>query len=453
MKTVRRLYFYAVAFISIEIVLWGLIDLLRSIVDNTVGGQAEVLARALALILVGMPIFLFHWLWAQRNAARDPEEQAAGLRALFLYAILISTLIPLVQNILALIDRVFLDSAQLELSRAIFGHAQPWQDSLIAILMNGLVAAYFWSVVRSAWPRLPVRKAFSDVRRLYRYAWLLYSLIMTIFGAQQVLRFLFFVRSDVLGDIGREVAGQRHRAAGRRHTDLGLRVAGHPGFACRPGGTGFQPAAGSVVPAGVERRHHGAHNSRHGRQHHRRAASRRGPLHGGLHPRTGRADSIGVPLGAIWAYYGYWLNRHIESIGDPVRQASMKRAYLYVLSALGLGGAFIGVATLIKFIIDYLTGGLLVLSEGLRFSLASAISLIVAWLPLWLMTWRPLQAQAFARDDAGDHRGARSSGGCTCTWHCSRAWLAVWPRLWRCSTSCSRLRWAAPPTVRSWRQS
>src|SRR5512142_2712370 len=204
MKTVRRLYFYAVAFISIEVVLWGLINLMRSIVDETIGGQADALARALALVLVGVPIFLFHWLWAQRSASRDPEEQTAGLRALFFYAILISTLIPLVQNVLALIDRVFLGAGQLDYGRAIFGHSQPWQDSMIGILMNGIVAAYFWYVLQGEWPRLPDRKTFADVRRLYRYVWLLYSLIMTIFGAQQVLRFLFFVPSNVLGDIGRE---------------------------------------------------------------------------------------------------------------------------------------------------------------------------------------------------------------------------------------------------------
>src|SRR5512140_1238504 len=102
MKTVRRLYFYAIAFISIEVVLWGLINLVRSIVDETVGGQAEALARALALVLVGMPIFLFHWLWAQRLAGRDPDERSAGLRAVFLYGILIATLIPVIQNVLAL---------------------------------------------------------------------------------------------------------------------------------------------------------------------------------------------------------------------------------------------------------------------------------------------------------------------------------------------------------------
>ncbi len=36
MKTVRRLYFFAVAMISIEVVLWGLINLLRSILSQTV---------------------------------------------------------------------------------------------------------------------------------------------------------------------------------------------------------------------------------------------------------------------------------------------------------------------------------------------------------------------------------------------------------------------------------
>jgi hypothetical protein len=98
-------------------------------------------------------------------------------------------------------------------------------------------------------------------------------------------------------------------------------------------------------------------------------------------------------LGAVWIYYGHWLNRHIESIPEAVRQAGMNRVYYYILSALGLGGAFFGVASLIKFIIDFATGG----------SLPRAISVTVVWLPLWLLTWRPMQAEAFARDDAGDH--------------------------------------------------
>src|SRR5688572_969724 len=105
MKSIRRLYFYLVAFISIEVVVWGLIGLLRSVVDDTVSGGADALAQALALILVGVPIFLIHWLWAQRASARDSEEKSATLRAVFLYGILLGTLIPVVQNLLSFIDR------------------------------------------------------------------------------------------------------------------------------------------------------------------------------------------------------------------------------------------------------------------------------------------------------------------------------------------------------------
>ena len=101
--------------------------------------------------------------------------------------------------------------------------------------------------------------------------------------------------------------------------------------------------------------------------------------------QIGGPISIGMPLGAVWAFYGHWLNRHIESIGDAVHQSGMKHVYFYILSTLGLGAAFTGVALLIKFIIDILTGGL-IMSDSFRSQLAVAISLIVAWLPLWLAT-------------------------------------------------------------------
>src|SRR4026207_199555 len=177
MKSIRRLYFYLVAFISIEIVLWGLVGLLRSIVDDTVSGGADALAQALALILVGVPIFLIHWLWVQRASARDDEEKTASLRAVFLYAILLATLIPVIQNLLSFIDRSFVQVAGLGVSRAFRSFSeQTLADNLIAILMNGIVAAYFWNTLRGEWVTLSERESFADVRRLYRYIWMLYGL-------------------------------------------------------------------------------------------------------------------------------------------------------------------------------------------------------------------------------------------------------------------------------------
>src|SRR5919108_745415 len=163
MKSIRRLYFYLVAFISIEVVVWGLVGLLRSVVNDTISGGADALAQALALILVGVPIFLLHWLWVQRASASDDEEKTATLRAVFFYAILLATLIPVVQNLLSFIDRALIQSTGLEVGRAFsLFREQTLADNLIAIIMNGVVAAYFWNILRGEWATLPDQENFSE---------------------------------------------------------------------------------------------------------------------------------------------------------------------------------------------------------------------------------------------------------------------------------------------------
>src|SRR5207302_5395006 len=41
-----------------------------------------------AAALVGLPVWLVHWLWIQRTARADPGERASTLRRLYLYAVL-----------------------------------------------------------------------------------------------------------------------------------------------------------------------------------------------------------------------------------------------------------------------------------------------------------------------------------------------------------------------------
>jgi len=119
--------------------------------------------------------------------------------------------------------------------------------------------------------------------------------------------------------------------------------------------------------------------------------------------QIGGPISIGVPLGLVWAYYGYWLNRHIEAVGDRVRRAGMKRLYNHILSFIGLVVAFVGVATLFAFIIDMITGSGILMGEAMRGTLATSIASLVVGLPLWLMMWRPMQAEALAQGEMGDH--------------------------------------------------
>ncbi|HIE24475.1 MAG TPA: hypothetical protein EYP74_00580, partial [Anaerolineales bacterium] len=151
MKTSRDIYFYAVALISMEVVLWGMIGLTRSVFSDSVGGGVVQLAQALALIFVGVPVFGIHWWAAERSAKKDSAERESAVRAFFLYAMLLGLLIPLTQNGLAFLNRLMLDIFNIPSSRAIIGGYQSLGDNLIAVLMSGFVAAYFLHILKRDW--------------------------------------------------------------------------------------------------------------------------------------------------------------------------------------------------------------------------------------------------------------------------------------------------------------
>jgi hypothetical protein len=415
MRTIRRLYFYAVALISLEVVVWGLIGLLRSIFSSRLVNTADVLAQALALVLVGVPIFLFHWLWAQRAARKDEEERTASLRAIFFYAVLIGTLVPVVQNLLAFINRIALGISNVPASRALLGGFQTWQDNLIAIFINGIVALYFWNTLRGEWKTLPEIENFADVRRLYRYLWLLYGLLMVVYGAQQILRYIFYfpVPTYLLGEVGREMfingltlllvgtplwvytwrvcqealsVSSPKGAPAERESNLRLGVF----YLLSLGGVITVLSAGGTLLDVILRWAFGEAMT--GNE---------------FLQQIGGPISLGVPLAGVWAYYGGWLNHQIQLDEDVTRRAGKKRLYYYILSALGLGAAFIGIALVLSFVIDLLTSNAF-WGDSLRPRLAAAISTLVVGLPLWLMTWRPMQAEAMTEGEMGE-RARRST--------------------------------------------
>ncbi len=405
MRSIRRLYFYLVALISLEVVIWGLINLLRTIfAGKSLFPGADTLAQALALILVGVPIFALHWLWAQHAAAGDEEERAATLRAIFLYSALLAMLIPLVQNVLALFDRLLISSTGLEQSRAILGATQSWQDNLIAIVLNGVAAIYFFTVLRTNWGSLKEPENFADVRRLYRYIWMLYGLLMTLFGVQQVLSFLFYSPSAIIGESGREVlingialiiVGAPIWAFVWTVCQKALDEPSEQGSMLRLGVLYLLALAGvltvltsvGIVLDVVLRLAFGESMT----------------LQDFLQ-QISTPVSIGVPLAGIWAYYGAWLGKDIDSVSDAARRGGLKRFYFYVLSLIGLVATFVGISLLLSFVIDTLIGSGAIWGESLRPRLAGAIATLLAGLPLWLLTWRPMQAEALVTGiAAGDH--------------------------------------------------
>jgi hypothetical protein len=402
MKTIRRLYFYAIVLVSLEVVLWGLINLLRTTLAVDIVPGVETLAQALALILVGVPIFLLHWNWIQHAAQRDEEEHTATLRAVFLYGALLILLIPAVQNTLAMINRLLLEGSGMSPYRAIFGGTQSWKDNLIAIGFNLAAAAYFYNILQKDWKFISDRENFSDVRRLYRYIWLIYSLAMVVFGAQQILRYDFFIPSAMLGELGREtfVNGLALLVVGTpiwvyvwKLCQDALADPAEKGSLIRLGVLYLLALAGVITVLATA-----------------------GTVLNNIllwafgNPFTvvefvrqvGGPVSVLIPFSVLWAYYGRWLNADIQSVPDTQRRSGLRRFYYYILSLIGLAASFTGLALLVSVVLDQLVGTAL-WGESLRGRTAGAIATLAVGLPLWLMTWRPMQAEALAMDADGDH--------------------------------------------------
>ena len=404
MRTVRRLYFYAVSLVSLEVVLWGLIGLVRSaITPDLVGGGPARLAQALSLILVGVPVFWIHWNVAQRNAREDVEEHASGVRAFFLYATLLAILIPIIQNLLGLVNHIALRVFKLPSNLTMFSPGQTWTDNLVAILMNGLLAIYFVRVLRQDWKSVTSSESLSNQRRLYRFIWVVYGLIMLVAGVQQMLQFIFTVPSNTLYSLNTRVAFTN---------SLSLLLVGTPLFyfawhtvqnalketreresLLRLGmlyilsltGVITVLSTGGVIAANLMRIVFG---ERPGFPEFMSAVSM--PL------------SLGVPLAGVWAYFGHWLNFSLTEVPDAPRRAGLRRLYYYILSTIGLVATFIGLSLLLSFVIDNLIGGTL-WTTSLRSRLASALAVLLVSFPLWWLTWRPMQFDALQAGDSGDH--------------------------------------------------
>jgi len=406
MRTVRRLYFYAVAFVSLEIILWGLIGLGRSLIcpEQVICANGASLANALALILVGVPFFGVHWWFAQQMSAREMEERAAGVRGFFLYAVLLSTLIPVVQNLLALTNRLTLTGFRLAASRALVGGGQVWSDNLIAIFMNLLVAAYFYSVLLVDWKVIQPVHAFADLRRLYRYLWVLYGLGLLVTGVGLLIRFLMVFDPQWISLGTYRYWGVNGLVA----TLLGMVI--------------WAYAWGVVQKSLVEPAE-------------RESYLRLGLLYllslvgavtaliagGGIlnnllrllfgvkaelphfFSALGSPMGVFVPAALVWAYYGSWLTRTLREIPEASRRAGMRRLYFYILSGIGLVATFTGLTLLANLLVDSLLSWRFLDKMVAAIRLANGLTTLLVGLPLWLVTWQQMQTEAMSEGDSGDH--------------------------------------------------
>ncbi len=404
MRTVRRLYFYILALIGSQAVVWGAVSLLRNILDAGLAGTVSTLASGLSLVLVGLPVFLLHWLTAQRDASREEEEHASRIRAVFFYLVRVWTLIPIVYSLLALLNRLIANLMGLSEAGVLFGSGQTASDNLISIVINLAVFLYFSWVLRADWLSAPSGHYLAESRRLYRYLWMLFGLAVAVFAVQGMLSYLLSIPQ-----------GMGTASAYQLANSLALAIVGAPiwgyTWALVQDGLDEPGEAESILRllvlyiislAGVV-----------------------GVLAAGARVLTGlfavilgRAETLSeflgdtgpalaalIPLAVMWAYFGQILEREMAAMANQPRRVGVRRLYRALLSALGLATTFVALVTLISYIAEgiFTLNGLVPAWGQMNSGLAG----LAVGLPLWLATWSPIQAEAAARGEPGD-RARRS---------------------------------------------
>ena len=401
MLSVRRLYIYLVSGISLQSVAWAVIYLLRSLLIPDRDASTLELAFFIAVIIIGFPIFLAHWLWARRLANGDPEEKAAIVRRAYLYGMMAAFLIPMIANVDGFVGSLLRIIVDVDPPRWFYTSLSPQNDllnSAIAIVILGLLWLYHRMIVFSDAVQAPQVRDLATVRRLYIYAFSSAGLIMTASAAMNLLMWIMF---KIWGNVGDNGPGSELFIV----EEIARLVVGIPLWFI------FWRSAQRLFQGDSEEE--------------RASALRKLYLYAVVFisaicaifmiilllsdtfrfvmnvPSITEPSQIRAPIATIlvmaliWAYHTYVLRKDMLAADERPRQAQIRRLYFYLMAGIGLGAFLIGLAGILNVLIDGIAAGRY--REALRDQASWFAAAIFVGLPVWLLPW--WQAQRIAAVD------------------------------------------------------
>lgn len=387
--TVRRLYFYTVSFVSLMMATNGVVLLLwfvfRGIFQGvSVSSSNAVLAGGVSLIVVGLPLWLFHWRLIQRYVGEMPVETRSVLRKFYMYLVLaVGSVHIVVLSVLVLLWIFGMDTV----------NAYVWSALVIWVP----VWAFHWLIEQGE------GQSTSDtlgVRRLYVYVASLLTLIMLASGTGMIAFFIIQDGYEALTSASIAISGDRGIWSSGFKTSLAVAIVGglvwpmhwfyiarnDVGSALRQvylyifavlGGVVTVLTALGIILNGFLVWLLGAADST--------AASHFDFLPGAI-------ASIAVGVG-LWAYH--WMVVQKEAEVSPKETLDARRAYVYLMSGIGLAALAIGIVLLVGTTLELIGDSLSQVIGGKtglrRETLATSITLLAIGGPLWGSYWRSAQ--------------------------------------------------------------
>lgn len=420
LATIRRLYFYLIALISLVASLVGLNGLLavlarvwlttESPYTVTTGNFVrDAIASNGGLLLVAAPIFVIHWAYIQ-GRLNNPDEIQATLRKFFLYGASVAALIYLFTRAYDLLRQI----TQAALGAGLDTLAI-WPDGWLALLLMGGAAyglrSYLHGILAAdgdygrevGWTGL--------MRRLFQGGLGIATLIMTLLGAGGLLETIWRLVLPVsqlsagpdwwrsgIGDglalalvgalawwvnwrrwLAITVANPAEAQTGMRRTFLYVGV--------------VVSALTTLIPAALLLRQLILL-----------------ALGGGGGPMAELLQELTTPLGYVpvglvaWRWHWRYLAAEAAGYGDSAQSATIRRLYYYLVAATGLGIFWFGLIEVVQVALDALAGAGGAASGSAPFwadPLANGLSLLLVGGPVWVLHWRAVQTVAGQTTPAG----------------------------------------------------
>ena len=393
--TVKQLYFYGVSFVALLMAANGVTLVIAYVLDSLFGGpvispSGEMLFWGLALTLVGLPLWGFHW-WVIRKYVRDlPVETRSVVRKVYTYFVLG-------------VGVGFWVFSGAEVLRWLFGVGSVGQFdgyTWAALPIWGVLWVYHWRYEAEEGQPTPETMA---PRRLYLYIWSGAALVMAASSLALILHALLGEVYDGLHS-GSAVAGRgldsvplRQWLAfllvgapvwavhwlvfARDDLDSTLRQVYTYPFAILGGVVTVLVSAGLVIYRFLEW-HIGVSEFDSATVQFRVIAG------------AGASIIVG---GGVLVYH--WLEARREAAGPALEPQTASRAYPYALAAVGLVTLVVGATILVQASVGVLgdVGRTAVAGRELwKNAVSAGLTMIVLGGPLWGYYWWDIQRQVGA---------------------------------------------------------
>ncbi len=415
LTTVRRLYVYLVAFVSLAAslgALASLIDVLaRSWLDVSQGPglgddyYVRTIASSAGFLLVAVPLFLIHWWLAQRQR-KDPDEHNSPLRKLFLYAASAMSLGYLLVTAYMLIEGL----AQVALGAPLtFTSLETdWLSWVLVGALNAALVSYWAHVLRADGDFGAEQRGPAIVRQLYLalLGWI--GLAVVLWGASSLLawvleRLIALSRPAEFGFtwyqtlpsvIGQLLVGGWLLYAVYAQWRAVLRTRPAEGSAAVRRlylyVAVFIGAVTTLTPTALVLRD---------------LILRL--LGGGLDTGSLLDDLVTplslIPVGlTIWLTVWRILQREADAYGESQQAATVRRLYFYLVAGVGLVLTWVGAVQLLNALLDVLLrSGPGAFGDIWHEPLANGVSLLAVGAPVWALHWQAVQRVARSSDAAG----------------------------------------------------